>query len=240
MIPAVLLQASQAGKGIDWEKIVGPVIGFFVGWALFELTERRKVWMAQRALRGALVSELRHTEVLLSSIVAKYCFLAKNEADVKTFADEIRWFVNVGKKRAMSVGLALDEPAPQTLSQFNDLNDATLVALFSGGKQETTGTSLILPVIDAMLAGRTTGFSDHEIEALSTVRWQAHLLAQDAEWTKKFLDLSFTVTDPKNHDIVSINHDTRVASYSRRAITMLKCVRTALTTLGATEDATAW
>jgi hypothetical protein len=100
----------------------------------------------------------------------------------------------------MSVGLALEEPAPQTLSQFDDLSDAMVVGLFSKGPQETTGTSLILPVIDAVLAGRTTGFSDREIEALSTVRWQAHLLGQDAEWTKKFLDLSFTVTDPTNHD----------------------------------------
>jgi hypothetical protein len=86
MIPVFVLQAqaSQAMKGIDWEKIIGPVIGFLAGWALFELTERRKVRMAQRALRAALVAELRHTEVLLSTIVGKYCYLAKNPSETKT------------------------------------------------------------------------------------------------------------------------------------------------------------
>ena len=60
-----------------------------------------------------------------------------------------------------------------------------------------------------------------------------HLLEEDANWTKEFLRLSYTVTDPTNHNIVSLNHDRRVYSYSRRVITLLKCVRIALTTLGA-------
>lgn len=220
-----------------WQRVLvllGPLLGFFSGWGLFELTERRKVRLAEHALRNALLAELRHTEVLLSTIVGKYCFTANNPTDIAIFAAEIRWFVNVGKQRALRVGLALQEPPEGTVGQFNDLSDETLVALFGKGRQETIGASLILPVIDSVLAGRTSGFSDLEIEALSTVRWQAHLLEQDAEWTKEFLRLSFTVTDPTNHDIVSKNHGARVYSYSRRAITLLKCVRSALTTLGAT------
>jgi hypothetical protein len=93
-------------------------------------------------------------------------------------------------------------------------------------------------VIDSALAGHTAGFTAAEIQALSTVRWQAYLLEQDADWMAEFLRLPFTVADAGNHAIVSENLDGKVRSYARRAGVLLQCVRTALTALGASGTST--
>jgi hypothetical protein len=232
-IQAILEGMQRTLGALDWDKIIGPVIGFLVAWALFELTERRKVRLAQQALRVALVAELRHAEILLSSIVGKYSYTATTPHDVAAFAAEVRWFAKEGKARAMQHGLALTEHTPEQMTAFKDASDAQIIQVLKAvGAKETSGTTLILPIVDAVLSGRTPGFSDKEIQALSTVRWQVHLLAEDAAWTKEFVRLSFTVTGP-NHGIVSDNHDRRVQSYGRRAITLIACVRSALKTMEA-------
>ncbi len=94
------------------------------------------------------------------------------------------------------------------------------------------GPKLILPVIDSALAGHTSGFMSVEIQALSSVRWQAFLLAEDADWMAEFLRLTFTVTDAENHDIVTNNFAMRTRGYARRVHVMVGCVRTALKLLG--------
>lgn len=222
-----------------WQKFLpflSPFLGFLSGWGLFELTERRKVRLAQRALREALVAELQIVEVLLSTIVGKYAYVVKNADEAKNVAHEIRWFVKVGKKRVQGLGLALAEAPEGASDRFDALPDDQVVAVFAEMMpKETVGVKLILPVVEAALAGRTSGFSATEIQALSTVRWQVYLLEQDAEWMAEFLRLTFTVTDAENHAVVSKNHEQRTQSYARRAAVVLRCVRTALATLGASD-----
>ena len=106
-----LLAAMTIGDIRDLLAVAGPFLGFLTGWGLFELTERRKVRLAERALREALVAELHHTELLLSSIVGKYAFLASGPDEIKAVAAEIRWFVQVGSSRVQGLGLGgLPEP----------------------------------------------------------------------------------------------------------------------------------
>src|SRR6266850_7884915 len=172
-VVAVLTIVSTALQttGVDLKQAIagaiGPLAGFFAGWLLFELTERRRVRMASQALRDALVSELENAEVLLSTLVGKYAHLAQTPDDVANTAREIRWFVATGRQRASGTGLELTGAIAEG---FDTLSDAQVVALFAlTGAKETAGTKLILPVVDAVLAGRTPGFSGPEIQTLSTV-----------------------------------------------------------------------
>lgn len=212
---------------------LGPFIGFSLGWGLFEITERRKVRMAQRELRHALVAELQHAELLLSTVVGKYAFTATTPQEIKACADEIRWFRRVGQTRAAQVGISSPLGTDDTLKSFDAMSDEELVALMvSITPKETLGTKLLFPVVDAVLAGKTAGFTGNQIQSLSTVRWQAHLLEQDADWMKEFFGLTFT-TEGDNHDIVIENLDNRVRAYAFRAGVLLGCVRMALSNLQA-------
>lgn len=225
--------------GSTWGWVVvllGPLLGFLSALVLFEITEWRKVRLAQRALREALVAELQHAEVVLSTVVGKYAHLAQTSDEVRDTASAIRWFFSVGRKRAKETGVTLVEVPEDTIAQLQTLEDAKVIQLFAQARPErveTVGVTVILPVVASALAGRTSGFKAGEIRALSTVRWQAHLLEQDAGWMAEFLRLTYTVTDQTNHAIVSQNHDRRTRSYAHRAGVLLRCVRVALRKLGA-------
>lgn len=238
-LTAPAAQVPARAASFDWEKVVlailGPIIGFAAGFAAFEYQERRRVRLAQRELRRALIGELQHIEVLLSTIVAKYAYLAESPEDVKATAAEIRWYRQVGIERAKAVGLSqgIPEPMQRTVEQFDALPDEAVVKLSAAvGRQETVGSKVILPIIEGVLAGRTAGFTDHEIQALSAVRWQAFMLEQEAEWTREFFRMTYTVTDPQNHDRVVQNHENRLRQYARRARTVLAVVRRTLQILG--------
>ena len=219
-----------------WQRaltVFGPFLGFFFGWALFELTERRKVRIARAAVRQALIAELEHIEVLLSSNVGKYAHVATTPADVGSVAKEIRWFMGVGRARAQSFGVLENDLPEQVVRRLPTYSDEQLIgALKLLGRKETVGTTFPLPVIDSVLAGRTSGFTGDQIQALSAVRWQAHLLEQDAKWMAEFLRLTLTLTDPTNYDIAVKNHEQRTRSYALRVSVTLRCVRTALAALG--------
>lgn len=201
------------------------LVGFISGWLLFEVTERRRARLSQRELRRALVAELENAEVLASTCVCKYARFCQSKKDVAFVAREIRWFHEVGRQRMEAVGILAD--LPDVSSELKSLSDDQLVALFSSTK-ETVGTKLIMPVLDRALAGQTFGFRANQIQALSMVRWQIYLLAQDAESMHEMLRLSFTVTDEKNHEIVLENHVQRSVAYAHRAQTLLRAMRTAL------------
>lgn len=213
-------------------RIPGAVLGFITAWVLFELTEWRRRRLDRRELRRALVAELKNVEVLLSTIVGKYAYLATTPEDVSRTASTIRWFLKTGRQRASDTGVSVADLPISALTNFENLTDDQIVQAFAlVGKRETVGTKLILPVVDAVFAGRIPGFKHQEIQKLSTVKWQAHLLEQDADWTREFLRITFTVTDPRNHEIAEENHDRRLRSYAARAWTLLGCVRSALTEL---------
>jgi hypothetical protein len=152
--------------------------------------------------------------------------LAKSPAEIKQVASEIRWFLAVGRPRAQTIGLGeLSEPP----AGFDSLSGEQLIGgLAQLALNDRVGSKVILPVIDSALAGHTSGFTSVEIQALSSVRWQAFILEQDADWMAEFLRLTFTVTDEENHLIVTSNFDMRTRGYANRVRTMVGCVRTAL------------
>jgi hypothetical protein len=227
-----LVALKQSGLQPVWILLTA-LVSFVSAWILFELTERRKVRLAQKALREALIAELRHAEVLLSSIVGKYAHLANTPEEVASTAKELRWFVEADRQRGEEVGLGGNEVPPEFPERIMAYSDDQIVAAFARpqGRRETVGTKLILPIVEAALAGRTAGFSSDEIQTISTVRWQLHLLEQDADWTAEFFRLTFTVADEENHALIRANHENRVRSYARRAGVVLRCVRTTIVAL---------
>ncbi len=217
---------------VDWEKAIFFVLGVVATLATFEVTERRKARIAHRELRQALTAELEHVEVTLSGIIGKLAYLATTPTEIAAVAEEIRWFVKTGRLRLIETGV-LAGPSEIPSSAFLQLDDAQMISNFAALPTKATGgTRLIVPVIDAVLAGRTVGFKSREIQALSVVKWQAYVLEQQAVSTEKFFDMTFTITDPQNHGIVVENHRLQLQAYAARVAILLRCVRSALFALG--------
>lgn len=220
----LFLSTSAALNSLVSETI--PVLlGLISGWVLFTLTERRREAHSQRELRCALVAELENGEVLTNNIVLKYARLYKSATEIADCAGEIRWFFEIGRKRMETFGILSGRP--NVIPNFESLSDSQLIALFPQ-VNETVGNKLIMPVLDRALSGQTFGFSANQIKALSMVRWQIFLLAQDAESMHEMLQLSFTVTAEHNHNIVLKNHDKQTLAYAQRALVVLRAMRSAL------------
>lgn len=209
---------------LKWEN-VSVLVGFITAWLLFELTAWRKIRLAQRELRRALLAELEIAEVLVSVIIGKYARLCKSEEDVAFVAGEIRWYKDVGRQRFEGLGILSDLPPGPP--EIRSLSDNQLVSFFSSIK-ETIGGKIIMPIVEHALAGQTLGFRASQIRALSMVRWQTYLLEQEADSMKEMFQLTFTVTDEQNHKTVIANHVNRTESYAHRARTLLRAIRAAL------------
>ena len=85
-----------------------------------------------------------------------------------------------------------------------------------------------MPVLENVLAGETSGFSENQIQALIMVHWQSFLLGETADAMKLTLEQSFTIQDPENHSRVLGNHRMYIDSYGRRTRTLLRTIRAAL------------
>ena len=121
----------------------------------------------------------------------------------------------------------------ENLRQLLQFPDEKLVAIYAtASRREPVGTTLILPIVDAALAGRTAGFTAIEIGLLGMVRWQSHLLEQHANWMAEFFRLSYSVADPENHQKILENSDQMTRTYTKRAVTLVRCVRQTLRNLG--------
>jgi hypothetical protein len=222
----------------DMVSIAGPILGFFAAWGLFELTERRKVRLAERALRTALVAELEHAEGVLASIVTRFAHFADTPAAIQQLATEWRWLTLGGGRQRMQAlsESALPEYPPGFVERVSDLSDQQLVALLAASRVNVEharlGPKVILPIVDAALAGRTSGFTSREIQALSSVRWHEHGLAEGSRWAEEFLRMTFTITDDAKHAGATQNLESRTKDYAQRAGSMLAAVRSALQILG--------
>jgi hypothetical protein len=205
--------------------VMTTLIGFVSGWGLFELTDWRRRTSEQRELRSALVAELQNAEVLASYTVVKYARYFQGKAKVALVAHEIRWFQTVGRSQMEAAGVVSN--LPQTPPAFETLGDEQLVDLFSQ-IDETIGSKLIFPIVESVLAGKTSGLNAQQIAALSMVHWHAHLLSQNADAMREFLHMSYTVTDETNHPRVIKNHEKQCASYALRAEVLLGVIRRAL------------
>jgi hypothetical protein len=141
---------------------------------------------------------------------------------------EMRWFVSEGLQQS----ILRDDPIPAGLSPeaIINLSDEELAQIFRQfhPQQPNTAVDLPMPVLQATLAAPTSGFTNSEIQRLSWVRWQTHLLAHEARMMKDMVMLTFTVDDPDNHRRVTDNVERAKQGYRMRAGYTLDAVREAL------------
>jgi hypothetical protein len=217
----------------DLKDVLPILLGFFSGWGLSELTEGRKRRRARRALRQALLVELERTEVRMNTTVTKYAYLASTVPQVARVASEARWFLKEGMRRAPSANVVVPEGFEGKAEALAAQPDANLVAIFAARIKETVGSAYLCPVLDSALSGSLQGFSVEQIQALSELRSQIHMLGQEAEWTQEMWRQTFTVND-KNYPVVVANHENRVRAYALRAEVVLDCTRAAIVAFGGT------
>jgi hypothetical protein len=93
---------------------------------------------------------------------------------------------------------------------------------------------LRVPVLDSVLANPPAGLGDIEEQALRGVRWQVHLLADEARAVEEWLRLTCMTADHSdNHARVVANLDGTREAYRRRAIVAVRMIRVALSMLKA-------
>jgi hypothetical protein len=161
-------------------------------------------------------------------------YLAAEIDSVADFASAVRWFAVEGFARGPAIGVDPPPAAPDGFADIVGLSDDQLVALFvAKGRVETVGGKIIVPIVDAVLGGRTAGFTPDQLRILGGLKWQVYMLTQESESMKKFYDMTFTTTNDADHRIVLHNLHNRPKAYARRSLILLRTVRAALLTLGA-------
>jgi len=213
--------------------LAGPLLGFFAGWGLFELTEWRRRRRTQRSQRRAVQAELSYVEILLVLICFKYADAVSTATDIAHVAQAVKWYWQTGRLKARRAGHILGDVDESLAEEFGRLNDEQIVAKLATtpGMQETVASELHLPIVDAVLGAPTSGFSDKEVQALTTARTQAHLLNENSRWMNKYHDMSFTVADEGNHRRVLESHQHQRRAYLKRALVLLDFVRAAQATM---------
>jgi len=202
------------------------LVAFALGWGLFEVTERRKAAMRKSGIRRALIAELQQVEAILSSIVWKF---AMGAADPIDGVGELRWFLAHARER----GAAVEDP-PEQLVALAARSDDELIRAFRGYRPtRELGLTMLLPIVDSVLANPDGGLTPTEWQRMGQIRWQSHLLEFVTADMREWLRFSFTVTDPTNHGIVEANYQNARMWYAKRAKHMLDVVRDGLRTLGA-------
>ena len=71
--------------------------------------------------------------------------------------------------------------------------------------------------MDVLLANPTRGFGDIELQALSTIRWQVHLLADEARLADEWPPLASTMADTNGQGRAIATLDGAREFYRRRA-----------------------
>jgi hypothetical protein len=216
-----------------WSPIIGTVIGFLTGWGVLQLTERRRRKMAQAVTRRAVVAELRHAELVLSSIIVNLSIGTDTVADA---VRELKVLLEVGTERILSTGV-LDLTAEQleALRHLQGVSDqgAAEILRTLWPAQRARPLKVQVPVLDVLLANPIHGFGDVELQALSAIRWQMHLLADEARLADEWLPLASTEADTGSHGRAVATLEGTRASYRRRAIVAVRMIRDALGVLKA-------
>jgi hypothetical protein len=208
--------------------LLGALLGFISGWGLFEIGEERRRRRQQRTIREALKAELRNMERVLNQLVFKFAYGA---IDPGRGVQEMRWFFSKGLQQSIWLGDSIPADfSPEVILQQSDEALAQWLRQFPP-QQPNTAVDLPMPVLQAALAAPTSGFTSLEIQRLSWVRWQAHLLAHEAQMMKEMVMLTFTVNDADNHRSVTDNVETAKQGYRMRAGYTLDAVREALKTI---------
>jgi hypothetical protein len=214
-----------------WPPIVGTVTGFLAAWGVLQLTDRRRQRIAQAVTRRAVVAELRHTELVLSSIIVNLSIGTDTVADAFR---ELKVLLEVGTERILRIGvldLAADQlEALRHLQGVSDHSAAEILRTLAPA-QRARPLKVQVPVLDVLLANPTHGFGDVELQALSAIRWQVHLLADEARLADEFLPLASTAADTDSHGRALATLDGTRESYRRRAIVAVQMIRDTLNLL---------
>jgi len=205
--------------------LLGAFLGFISGWGLFEIGEQRRRRRQQHTMREALKAELGNVERVLNQQVWMFAW---GTADPGLGVREMRWFYTKGLQQ----NRLHDEPLPPevfpeaVLKQSDDELTQLLQQLPS--RQPNLAVDLPMPVLRAVLAAPTAGFTSVEIQQLSWVQWQTHMLAHEARMLHEMVMLTYTVSDPGNHHLVTGNVESAKRGYRMRAGHTLDAVREAL------------
>jgi len=200
----------------DWG---GPIVGFLSAWVLFELTEFRRRRIQKRTYRKALVAELDNLEIFLSTLLIRFSY-GVGEPDQAVA--ELRWYLKEGRARWKFS--SLPEEFSENLANKTDEELKNLLKRMKPVAQRQP-VDVELPILDSILSAQASGFSIQEVELLSDLRWQIALLAREARMMDEFLMLTFTVTDPTNHEIVVQNRQRAEEGYRTRVGYTLKHLR---------------
>ena len=214
-----------------WSPIIGTVIGFLAAWGVMQLTERRRRKRAQAVTRRAVVAELRHAELVLSSIIVNLSIGTDTVADALR---ELKVLLEIGTERMLRIGV-LDLTAEQleALRHLQGVSDqgAAEILRTLWPAQRARPLKVQAPVLDTVLANPTHGFGDVELQALGAIRWQVHLLADEARLADEWLPLASTPADTEGHCRALATLDSTRESYRRRAIVAVQMIRDALSLL---------
>jgi len=220
----------------DWRSpLIGMIIGFLFAWGVFELTEHRRRKRAQAGVRRALVAELGQAELVLSAIVFNLSIGTDHVADA---VQELRWILQLGTERILRAGvldLTTEEiEALRHLQGRSDQDTAEILRTFLPGQRARPLVELPVPVLDSVLANPPAGFGRIEEQALRDLRWQIHVLADEARAAEEWLRLTCMTTDRSdNHARVVANLDGIREAYRRHAIVAVRMNRDALGVLKA-------
>ena len=218
-----------------WSPLIGMIIGFLFAWGVFELTEHRRRKRAQAGVRRALVAELGQAELVLSAIVFNLSIGTDHVADA---VQELRWILQLGTERILRAGvldLTTEEiEALRHLQGQSDQGTAEILRTLSPGQRARPLVELRVPVLDSVLANPPDGFGHIEDQALRDLRWQVHVLADNARTAEEWLRLTCMTTDRSdNHARVVANLDGIREAYRRHAIVAVRMTRVALGVLKA-------
>jgi hypothetical protein len=216
-----------------WSPIIGTVIGFLTAWGVLQLTEHRRRKRAQALTHRAVVAELRHTELVLSSIIVNLSIGTDAVADA---VRELKVLLEIGTERILRTGV-LDLTADQleALRHLHGASDQGTAEILRTlwPAQRARPLKVQAPVLDVVLTNPTHGFGDVELQALSAIRGQVHLLADEARLADEWLPLASTMTDTNSQGRALATLDGTRESYRRRAIVAVRMIRDALTMLQA-------
>jgi len=158
--------------------------------------------------------------------------------NVADAVQELRWFLQLGTERILRAGvldLTMEElEAMRHLQGQSDQGAAEILRTLSPGQRARPLVELRVPVLDSVLANPPAGFGHIEEQALRDVRWQVHLLADEARAAEEWLRLTCMTADHSdNHARVVANLDGTREAYRRRVIVAVRMIRVALSVLKA-------
>ncbi len=214
--------------------ILGPIIGFIVGWGLFELTDFRRRWIHRRNLRRALIGELKSVEVVLSVTLITFSY---GIADPSRAVAEMRWYHTEGRKRRTHLNLP-EELSQKMVKQTDEELGAFLKAQKLPYGKRPVNTPF--PILEGILSAQGVGLSEDDLQMLSDLQRQGHFLARQVQLIDEYARMTFTVTDDRNHKIVVENHENYVNVYRERVEYALDDLRMTLEKLTRPSRFTLW